>query len=153
MTAEPWLRRFLLAAAAATHAAAAAELVFVEHYEGPWQVAPFGMIAVGLVAVAWAWAAPSRGSLMALRWAGALAVVGSLIGVVQHAAGNLDFAREVSPGAGAGEMAWEALSGGYPLLAPGMIALAGLLAAAATYRHSALAGAGRALEEGAALTA
>ena len=143
MAAEPWLRRFLLAAAVATYLAAAVELVLVDHYEEWQQILPFVMIAIGLAAAGWAWAAPGPGSVRAARWAGALAAAVSGLGVYFHVEGNLGFAREVHPGAGVAELAWDALSGGNPLLAPGMIALAGLLAAAATYRHPVLGGPAR----------
>ena len=138
MSAEAWFRRFLMAAAAATYPAAVAERVFVEHYEEALQIAPFVMIGLGLVALVWAWASPSRASLGVLRGVGVLVGLGSLVGVWLHVHGNWEFAAEVDAGAGTGALLWEALSGRNPTLAPGMIALAGLLAAAATYRHPAL---------------
>lgn len=138
MAAEPWLRRFLLATAVATYLAAAVELVLVDHYEEWQQVLPFATIALGLAAAGWAWASPAPASLRSARWAGALAAATALAGVYFHVEGNLGFAREVRPGEGGLALAWDALSGGNPLLAPGMVALAGVLAAAATYRHPAL---------------
>ncbi len=137
-TAERQLRRFLLATAAATYLAAAVELVLVEHYADTAQIIPFVLIVAGLAAVAWAWASPSRRSLAALRGVGALVVFGSLVGIGLHVKGNVAFALEVQPDAGLGEVVWDGLSGGNPLLAPGMVALAGVLAAAATHRHPAL---------------
>lgn len=142
MSAEPWLRRFVLAAAVATYLAAAVELILVEHYEEWQQFLPFGMIGLGVLAAGWAWASPGHASVAAARWAGALAVGTSLAGVYWHVTGNLAFVREVMPDAGTAKVLWGTVSGGNPLLAPGMIALAGLLAAAATYRHPALAAAG-----------
>lgn len=138
MAAEPWLRRFLLASAVATYLAAAVELILVDHYEEWQQVLPFVMIAVGLAAAGWAWASPAGLSLRSARWAGVFATITALAGVYFHVEGNLGFAREVRPDEGGLALAWDALSGGNPLLAPGMIALAGVLAAAATYRHPAL---------------
>ena len=138
LAAEPWLRRFLLATAAATYLAAAVELVLVEHYEEWQQIWPFVMTALGVAAAGWAWASPGAASLRAARWAGALASVTALVGVYFHLEGNLGFVREVRPETTGVAAVWDALSGGNPLLAPGMVALAGLLAAAATYRHPAL---------------
>ncbi|PAP76936.1 hypothetical protein [Rubrivirga marina] len=140
MAAEPWLRRFLLAMAVTTYVAAAVELALVEHYEGWQQILPFVTIGLGVAAAAWAWASPRRSSIRSARWAGVLATVTALAGVYFHVEGNLGFAREVRPDSRGVELTWDALSGVNPLLAPGMIALAGLLAAAATYRHPALAG-------------
>lgn len=135
MAAEPWFRRFLWAAAVATYLAAAVELVLVEHYEEWQQALPFGMIALGSLAASWAWRSPGRTSIRSARWAGVLATMTALVGVYFHVEGNLGIAREVHPDASGAEVFWDALSGGNPLLAPGMIALAGVLAAAATYRH------------------
>lgn len=127
-----WFRRFLVGAAAAVHLGAAVELALVDHYEDWQQVIPFVVIAVGLGAAAWWWAS-RPGAARALRWAGVLAVVAAGVGVGLHVWGNLEFAREVNAGAGTGELLWDALSGGNPFLAPGMVALAGALGAAATY--------------------
>ncbi len=137
-TVESQFRRFLLVTAAATYLAAAIELVLVDHYEDALQFIPFGLIALGLGAVAWAGASPSRPSLRTLQGVAALVVSGSLLGIVLHVKGNVEFAREIQPDAGLVEALWDGLSGGNPFLAPGMIALAAVLAAAAAYRHPAL---------------
>lgn len=139
MDAEPWLRRFLLAAAVATYLAAAVELVLVGHYEDWQQILPFVMVVLGVLASGWAWVSSTPVSLQGTRWAGGLATVTALAGVYFHLTGNLEFAREVQIGASSRELLWDAISGGNPLLAPGMVALAGLLAAGATYRHPGLA--------------
>ena len=144
MAAEPWLRRFLLATALVTYLASAVELFLVDHYEEWQQILPFVMIGVGGLAAAWAWASPGPPSLRAARWAGVLSAVTALAGVYFHVEGNLGFAQEVRPDAGGLDLAWGAVSGVSPFLAPGMIALAGVLAAAATYRHPAWGGVDRA---------
>jgi len=137
---ETWFRRFLMAAAAATYPAAVAELVFVDHYEEALQIVPFVLIGLGLAALAWAWVAPSRASLNVLRAVAIVVALGSLVGIWLHARANWAFAAEVDAQAGTGDLLWAAMSGHDPLLAPGMIALAALLAAAATYRHPAFGG-------------
>lgn len=138
-TVESQYRRFLLAMASVTYLGAAVELFLVDHYHVTLQLIPFGLVAVGLAASLWAWRAPARRSLRALRWASAVVVVGSLLGVTLHGTGNVAFELEIRPNAGLGEVLWDGLSGGNPLLAPGMLTLAAVLAAAATYRHPALA--------------
>lgn len=135
LSVEAQFRRFLLATAAVTYLAAAVELLLVGHYEEPLQVAPFAMIGIGLAAIVWAWVAPRSASLRILRWVGLAVIVGSLVGVGLHVKGNVEFALETLPDASFGALAWKGMSGRNPLLAPGMIALAGILAAAATYRH------------------
>ena len=137
MTAEAWLRRFLFGAAAATYLGAVVELALVEHWGGFWQVVPFALCGLGLAAVAWAWRRPGARSLRAVLVTSALAAVGAGVGVVQHARGNALFALDIRPGLTVGETVLESLSGGNPLLAPGLVALAAALGAAATHRHGA----------------
>ena len=142
-------RRFLFATALVIYLGAAAELGLVGHIEGWTQIIPFVLIALGLVAVLWAYlgraqtagaqtAGAGRRALQAVRVTSALAVVGSVLGVGLHVKGNLEFEREIRPDAPLLGALWEAAQGASPLLAPGALALAGVLAAAATWRHPAL---------------
>ena len=133
-------RRFLLGTAAAIYVGAAVELALVGHYASLSQIAPFVLIALGLGSVAWAHVGGGGAgrALWAVRASSALVVVGSVVGVVLHVLGNLEFEREVHPDAPLAGALWEAARGASPLLAPGALALAGVLAAAATWRHPAL---------------
>lgn len=137
-TVERQYRRFLLATAVVVYVATAVELALVEHYEDLLQLIPFGLVVVGLIAVAWVARAPGRASLRALRWTSALVVAGSLLGVGLHVKGNAEFALEIDPDLGVVGALWGGLGGASPLLAPGMLALAAVLAAAAGWRHPAL---------------
>jgi hypothetical protein len=60
-----------------------------------------------------------------------------LIGIYEHIEHNLAFELEIRPNATAGQVFMEALGGASPLLAPGILALAAILAIAATYYHPA----------------
>ena len=134
-----WFRRFLLGMAAAVYVAIPPELLMVDHLEEWRQWIPFGVAALGLAAIGWMAMAPSRNAVRAIRATAVVAVVASLAGGWLHLVGNLEIEREVNASAGAAAQVWGALSGASPLLAPGMVALAGVLAAAATYRHPAAA--------------
>ena len=136
MTAEAGLRRFLLTASSATYGASAVELALVEHWHGWTQWLPFVMAGAALVAAGAFARSPSSRTVLALRVVSALVVIGSAAGVVLHARGNAGFALEVRPDTAGVDLALEAATGGNPLLAPGMMALAALLAAAATWRLS-----------------
>ena len=127
-----WFRRFLVATGAAVYLGGAVELWLVDHVEDWQQLIPFVVIALGLGASGWWWASASAGAVRALRMVGVLAVVSAAVGMGLHLWGNVQFEIEVNGGAGPAELAWGALSGGNPLLAPGMVALAGVLGAAAT---------------------
>jgi hypothetical protein len=134
MSAEAGLRRFLLIASSVTYGASAVELALVEHWHGWTQWLPFVMAGAGLFAALWLVRDPSSRSVGAVRVVSALVVVGSAAGIVLHARGNALFALEVRPDTAGLEVAIEAATGGNPLLAPGMMALAAALAAAATWR-------------------
>ncbi|WP_412063325.1 hypothetical protein [Rubrivirga sp. IMCC45206] len=132
---ERGLRRFLLAAAAVTYVGGAVELVLVEHW-GEWQQwIAFVLIVVGLAAVAWAARAPSPRSLGSLKVFGLVVGIGAIAGVALHGWGNAAFAREIDPGLTALGTVAEAATGGNPLFAPGMLALAAALGVAAAWRH------------------
>lgn len=132
------LRRFLWIVAGLLCAGTLVELALIEHTEDPLQLLPFALCGIGLVAVLVAWFRPQRTSLWTLRIVMAFLIVGSLFGVYEHVAGNLAFALEIQPTATFSERVLEALGGANPLLAPGMLALAGVLALAATYHHPVL---------------
>lgn len=132
-----WFRRFLLGAAAAVYASAAVELYLVGHVEGWQQWLPFGVVALGVAAVAWRSTSAGSGPTRTVRATAVIAVATSALGIGFHLWGNAAFAREVDPSLSLAGAAWESFTGGNPALAPGMVALAGVLSAAATYREPA----------------
>ena len=133
------LRRFLLLTSALLFCGTVLELWLVEHAETAVQLIPFALCGLGVAAVVAALLRPRRATVLALRACMGLALLGSLYGVYEHVAGNIAFQREVAPNATTREVIAGAIGGGNPLLAPGILAVAALLAAAATYRHAALA--------------
>lgn len=142
MSADLTLRRLrwlLMALAGFMFLCSLAELVFTEHTEEPLQWVPFVLCGLALVALGIVWLRPARGTFLALRWTMALVLAGSLFGVYEHLSANLAFAQEIQPNATAGALVWEMLSGASPLLAPGILGIAAVLALAATYNHPGLA--------------
>ncbi|ARA92233.1 MAG: hypothetical protein D6685_04235 [Bacteroidetes bacterium] len=135
---EQQYRRFLLITAGFVFAATPVELVLTEHVESTLQWVPFFLCGAGLVAVVAALRAPGRGVLLGLRAVMGIIALGGLFGTYEHLAHNVAFERDIRPAAGFGEVLWEGLFGASPLLAPGILILGALLAAAATYRHPAL---------------
>lgn len=133
------LRRFLLLFAALLFGGAAAELWLVNHREDTLQLIPFALCALGTVAALAALARPRRATLRLLRATMALVVLGTLLGVYLHVEGNVAFQREIDPNAPAADLWLGALGGANPLLAPGILSVAAVLALAAAYRHPALA--------------
>jgi hypothetical protein len=65
--------------------------------------------------------------------------VGSFVGVYQHIQSNIAFELEIRPNATLSAVWFDALRSAGPLLAPGILALAAMIALAGTYYHPALA--------------
>lgn len=132
---EERLRRFLLGSAAFVFAGTVVELLFIGHAEDPVQFLPYALAGLGLAAALAAFYAPRRPVLRALRGVMTVVVLGSLFGLYEHLVHNFAFELEIRPGSTATDVFWDALGGASPLLSPGILALAGALALAATYAH------------------
>jgi hypothetical protein len=132
------LRRFLLGLASGLLAGVLVELAMIGHTENPVQWIPFALGGLGLLALGGALLRPSRATLLALRASMALVAVGGLFGMYEHIANNVAFQLEIQPSATAVALAAAGLGGANPVLAPGILTLAAVLAMAATYAHPAL---------------
>ena len=136
MTSREWefghLRRIVAALVAIGLLGIAAELVLIEHVENPSQLVPvivlpvaavlLGPVAVG--AVPW--------NVVALRGVLAVVVLAGIAGVGLHVYDSWQFQAEVDPSQRGVARAWAALRAqSPPSLAPGQIALLGLLGLAA----------------------
>jgi hypothetical protein len=132
------LRRFLLAVSATLYLGTVAELWLVGHTETVIQLIPFALCGLGLIIVIVALLYPRRATLLALRACAVVVLSGGLYGVYEHVAGNIAFLSEIQPNAKTREIVMGAVGGANPLLAPGILALAAVLAVAASYRHPAL---------------
>jgi len=128
-------RTFLLAMAAFLFAGTVVELIFQEHTGEPLQLIPFILCGLGVLATIVVLLRPTRGTLNALRGSMLLAILGSAVGLFLHLSANLGFAQEIQPNATTAQLISETLHGASPILAPGMLAVAALLALAATYYH------------------
>ncbi len=133
------LRRFYLIFSGLIFAGSLLELVAINHTKETLQWTPFLLSALGIGLVAWVLFQANRTALLALRAGMAAITAGSLVGMAVHLAGNLRFALEVSPNLGLVQRVLAALGGANPLLAPGVLAMAAVMAVAATYAHPALA--------------
>ncbi len=134
------LRLFLLVLASLVFAGALFELVLSEHTETLVQWIPFILSGLGIAAILAALISPQRLTLIALRLVMVLVVLGSLLGVYEHLVNNIGLELEIRPNATVVSVFMETLKGASPLLAPGMLAVAAIIAIAATYYHPALLG-------------
>lgn len=114
------------------------ELALSGHYEEPTQWIPFALCSLGAVTAGAAYLRPRRTTLWALRGAMGLLAIGAGLGVWLHLIGNYEFEAEIRPTAEMGEILWNAIQGGSPLLAPGLLLVTATLALIATYAHPAL---------------
>jgi DNA uptake protein ComE-like DNA-binding protein len=111
------------------------ELILLEHYEDPWQVVP--LVAIGLALVTLGWHALSRdaASVRALQLVMLLCVVGGTTGVLLHYRGNAEFELEMYPDLAGMELFSKSITGATPALAPGTLALLGLIGLVYTQGH------------------
>lgn len=130
------LRRLLLGFASLLFVGTLAELWLTDHMEDFVQLIPFALCGAGLLAVFLVLVRPRRATVRGLRACMFFVVLGSLFGVYQHVWNNIAFQREIDPGASGAAVVRAALGGANPLLAPGILAMAAMLALAATYHYT-----------------
>lgn len=132
------LRRFLLILAGLALVTTLLELWLQDHTKELLQLVPWVLCGLGLLSVVIALARPNRLSLYLLRGAMAVVGLGGLGGIAVHLLENIEFQQDIHPTQTLNDFFMAALKGAAPLLAPGALAFAALLALAATYHHPAL---------------
>jgi hypothetical protein len=132
------LRRFLLMLTGILFVGTLVELVFTGHTQEPVQWIPFGLCGLGLVVIFAALVRPTHFYVRLLQGCMLVIALGSLLGVYEHVQGNVEFRLETHPNSTTTELVGAALGGTYPLVAPGVLAVAGVLGLAAAYQHPAL---------------
>jgi hypothetical protein len=114
------------------------ELWLVGHTKEAIQWLPFALCILGSIAVLLVLFRPGPGTIKALRISMGLIALGTLLGIYLHVEGNVSFAREIQPNLPTTDLVLKGLSGANPLLAPGILAVAAVIAVAATYRLTAV---------------
>jgi hypothetical protein len=130
------LRRFLLVLSVLLFCGALVELWLVNHTEDLIQWLPFVLSIAGSLAALMVLFRPGRSSVQVLRVCMVLVALGSLFGIYEHVEGNIGFAREIQPNSPTFQLVMSGLRGANPLLAPGTLAVAAVLALSATYRDT-----------------
>ena len=128
----------ILLLAALVLLAVLAELWLVDHTQDWLQLVPFVLSGLGLVAVAAAVLRPGKPTLLALQIIMILLALGGIVGIGAHLLENLAFEQEIRPNSTLWAALAASLKGAAPMLAPGILVFAALLALVATYRHPAL---------------
>ncbi len=135
---ESRIRRVLLITVLLIFIGTLIELYLNEHNENRLQKIPIYLSGLGALSVAWAYLRTNKWSLYTLRLVMLIMGPAGMYGVYEHFVSNRAFEAEIRPNATSQEIFRNALSGGNPLLAPGIISLAALLALIATYQHPVL---------------
>lgn len=102
------------------------------------QLIPLVLLAAGVATLTWHTAAPSRPSVRGIQVAMALFLVSGGIGVGLHYDGNVEFELETYPSMEGVDLVRKTMTGETRVLAPGTMALLGLIGLAHAYRHPAL---------------
>jgi hypothetical protein len=128
------LRQFLLAALTVGAIGIGVELLFIGHVEDRLQLVPVVLLTAGVAVVLWHMVRPGRASVRTMRLLMRLFVASGIVGVGLHYRGNHEFEREMYPTMAGAELVRNTLTGATPVLAPGSMALLGLIGLAAVYR-------------------
>ena len=115
------------------------ELLLIEHFEDRVQLVPLALFALSLVALTWHALSTGTASVRALQVVMALFVVSGGLGVYLHYTGNVEFELEMYPDRAGFELFRESMMGATPVLAPGTMALLGLIGLVYTHQHPRLA--------------
>ena len=132
------LRRFLLVILFVGLVGTATELVLLGHYEDEWQLIPFVVLGLAILAslgLALRGAGSSDTVARLFRMAMILLIVSGAAGTVLHYRSNMEFKLEIDPSLSGFALFWSVVTAqAPPALAPGNLALLGLLGFACTFR-------------------
>ena len=122
------IRRLLLGLLVFGMAGTTTELLFMSHYEDWWQLIPFAGMGVSLVALLWFAFRRSSGATRMFRTCMFLLMVVGATGTILHYRANMEFQLEMDPTMGGMALLFKVLHAkAPPALAPGNMALLGLL--------------------------
>lgn len=134
------LRRFLNAVVLLGVVGMGTELLLIGHTDGWYQLVPVVLLSAMAVAMAWRLARPRRLTVWVVRTLMLSSVASGVAGVVLHYRGNEAFELEMYPTLSGAALMFETITGATPVLAPGSMALLGLVGLAATYHQPARSG-------------
>ena len=130
------LRRLLLAILLFGLVGTATELTLIGHDEDGWQMIPLVVLTMAIVAcVVMLGTRASTSVVPMFRGAMLLLMLSGAIGAVLHYRANMEFKLEMDPSLGGSALFWSVIRAkAPPALAPGNMALLGLLGLACVYR-------------------
>lgn len=129
------IRKLLLGIFAAGVIGTLSELLLLGHFESGLQWIPLVLLGLGLATAAWHALRPRALTVRTLQIMTALFVAAGMLGVGLHYDGNVEFELEMTPAMDGFELVRNTLTGATPVMAPGSMALLGLIGLAHAYRH------------------
>lgn len=129
------IRSVLVWALVAGSAGMMAELLLIGHDESTYQLVPLVLLAATVVVGVVNVTVPFAMSLRLLQVLMVLCLGSGALGVGLHYWGNQEFELEMYPSLSGMQLVSETLTGATPVLAPGSMALLGVVGLAFTYRH------------------
>ncbi|MBC7978035.1 MAG: hypothetical protein H7138_23890 [Myxococcales bacterium] len=132
------LRQLLRALLAAGLVGSAVDLLFLDHVEDPLQLVPLAAIGLSLGALGWHAASPRAAAVRGFQIAMVLLTATAVIGIALHGRGSVEFQHDMDPSlSGLNLLVTVLRAKSPPTLAPGNLALLGLVGLASTYRQRA----------------
>jgi hypothetical protein len=124
------IRRILLGTFVLGVVGTAAELLLLEHIDGWQQIIPVALLASAVVVLGVQLLRPSRTANTLFLLLMCLFLAAGPVGVALHFQGNAEFEREMYPDMSGFELMRKTMTGATPVLAPGTMALLGLVGVA-----------------------
>jgi hypothetical protein len=122
------IRRLLLILLSFGLIGTSAELTLMAHYEDWWQVIPLIVMGMALLTLVWFGFTHSRAATIAFRICLILLITAGLTGAILHYRANMEFQLEMDPTMGGMALLMKVLHAkAPPALAPGNMALLGLM--------------------------
>ena len=129
------LRRVLLVLATMLLLGTLVELWLVNHTEDAIQWVPFVLCGLGLLSILLYVLRKAPGTIWLLRIVMTLMILGSGLGIYLHISSNMALEREIHPNASSSQIWRKGFGGANPLLAPGILAISGILTLLASYKY------------------
>jgi hypothetical protein len=121
------IRRLLLFTLVVGLLGTAVELLLLGHIDGWQQLIPLVLLAASVVVVIIQARKPTPTANATLLGTMCVFVISGAVGVAMHFQGNVEFEREMYPQMGGFELIRKTMTGATPVLAPGTMALLGLV--------------------------
>lgn len=132
------MRRLLLVLLVIFMLGTTADLMLLDHHEGPGQLIPLVLLTLGLLVSAWSLGGRPA-AITAMRLLMVLFVTAGFLGMMMHYNGNREFQHEMDPSLAGWPLFVKIITAkAPPALAPASMIQMGLLGLLYTYRHPAL---------------